>query len=108
MKPSILAFLPLGERNEGNESTAILTKRSPSPSGRRVRDEGITAEYNPGKVTVKPERGHSIVIIKEVSAQVCDNCGEYILDESVTKTVMEKAEQAVANNAEVEVLRYVA
>ena len=67
-----------------------------------------TGEYEPGKVTVKLERGHSIVIIKEVPAQVCDNCGEYNLDEMVTKTVMEKAEQALANNAEVEVLRYAA
>ena len=65
-----------------------------------------TGEYEPGKVTVKPERGHSIVIIKEVPAQVCDNCGEYTLDETVTNTIIEKAQQAVASNAEVEVLPF--
>ncbi len=64
--------------------------------------------YQPGKVTVTLEKGDSIVIIKEVPAKVCENCGEYVLDDDVAKIVMEKAEQAVANNAEVEVLRYAA
>ena len=41
-------------------------------------------------------------------AQVCDNWGEYILEEQATKKVLEKAEQAVANNAEIEVLKYAA
>ena len=67
-----------------------------------------TGEYKAGKVTVKLESGDSVILIKEVPAQVCDNCGEYILEEQVTKKVLEKAEQAVANNGEVKVLKYAA
>lgn len=67
-----------------------------------------TGEYQAGKVTVKLESGDSIILIKEVPAQVWDNCGEYILDEQVTKKVLEKAEQAVANNADVKVLKFAA
>jgi YgiT-type zinc finger domain-containing protein len=64
--------------------------------------------YEAGEVTVTLGRGESIVIIKQVPAHVCDNCGEYVLDDDVAKIVMEKAERAVANNAEVEVLQYAA
>ncbi|MDR8393392.1 type II toxin-antitoxin system MqsA family antitoxin [Aliifodinibius sp. S!AR15-10] len=61
-----------------------------------------------GKVTVTLQRGNSIIVIKSVPASVCENCGEYTLTESVTKKIMDTAEKAVANNAEVEVLQYAA
>ena len=61
-----------------------------------------------GTVTVTLERGKSIIVIKSVPASVCENCGEYTLSESVTKRIMNTAEQAVANNAEIEVQQYAA
>lgn len=48
-----------------------------------------------GKVTVTLERNGSIIAIKEVPAQVCQNCGEYYLDAEMTKEVLKRAEQAV-------------
>jgi YgiT-type zinc finger domain-containing protein len=65
-------------------------------------------ETCPGKVTVTLQRGDTLVIIKQVPANVCDNCGEYYLSESVTALVLEKAEEAVRKGAEVEILRFAA
>ncbi len=61
-----------------------------------------------GTVTVTLERNDSVVVIKDVPAQVCDDCGEYYLDEAVTKRIFALAEEAVERHAEVEVLRYAA
>ena len=61
-----------------------------------------------GRVTVTLERGERIIVIKNVPAKVCDNCGEYVLEESVTNELMDLAGQAIAKNAEIEVLQYAA
>lgn len=61
-----------------------------------------------GLVTVTLERDECIVIIKKVPAEVCDNCGEYYLSDAITEQVLEKAEVAVNNGAEVEIIRYAA
>jgi ribosomal protein L32 len=46
--------------------------------------------------------------MKKVPAEVCDNCGEYYLSDAITEEVLERAEVAVNNGAEVEIIRYVA
>lgn len=63
---------------------------------------------HPGKTTVTLERGETIVIIKDVPAEICDNCGEYYLDEKTTDQVLRMAEEAAQKNAEVEILRFAA
>lgn len=40
-----------------------------------------------GRVTVTLERGETVVIVKDVPAQVCEDCGEYYLDEAVAARV---------------------
>ena len=62
----------------------------------------------PGNVTVTMQRKETIVIIKEVPAEVCQDCGEYYLDESVSRQVLAQAEEAAKRNAEVEILRFAA
>jgi len=62
----------------------------------------------PGKVTVTLRRGETTVLIKGVPAEVCDNCDEYYLSDSVTGQVLELAEDAVKKGAEVEILRFAA
>ena len=57
-----------------------------------------------GKVTVTLERGRSIIAIKEVPAQICQNCGEYYLDAEMTKEVLRKAEQAAEKGVIIEVI----
>lgn len=67
-----------------------------------------TGETQPGEATVTLTRGETTVIVKNVPADICDNCGEYYLAEDVARHVREKAEQAVRNGAEVEIVRYAA
>jgi hypothetical protein len=57
---------------------------------------------------MKCERGDTTVILKQVPADVCDNCGEYYLSDPITTKVLEKAEAAVASGTEVEILRFAA
>ena len=65
-------------------------------------------ETRPGTVTVTLERGKTVVVVRDVPADVCENCGEYYLDSPVAQEVYQRAEAAVARNAEVEILRYAA
>lgn len=63
-------------------------------------------QTRPGHATVTLQRDQTVVVFKEVPADVCDNCGEYYLGEAVTRELLERAETAVAGGAEV--LRYAA
>lgn len=65
-------------------------------------------ETKPGKATVVLERSQTTVVIKDVPADICENCGEYYLTEELTGKVMAMAEEAVQNNVQVEVLRFAA
>jgi YgiT-type zinc finger domain-containing protein len=65
-------------------------------------------ETRPGTATVTLERGATTVVIKNVPAEVCENCGEYYLSEEMTDRVLAMAEAAVAQGAEIEVLRFAA
>jgi len=58
-----------------------------------------------GKVTVTLERDGAIVLIKDVPAEVCTNCGHYYLSEEITRLVMDKGNEAIASGAELEVLK---
>jgi YgiT-type zinc finger domain-containing protein len=58
-----------------------------------------------GKVTITLERDGSIVLIKDVPAEVCTNCGHYYLSEEITRIVMEKGNKAIKSGAELEVFK---
>ena len=62
----------------------------------------------PGYATVTLERGDTVLVIRDVPAQICSECGEYYLDTATSTHVMALGEEAVQRHAEVEVLRYVA
>ena len=61
-----------------------------------------------GEVTVTLQRGDSTIVFKDVPADVCQNCGEFYLSEAVTQKLLSRAEAAVKNGAELEILRYAA
>ena len=65
-------------------------------------------ETRPGVSTVSLQRGESTVIIKGVPAEVCQDCGEYYLDEKTTAEVMARADAAVKRGVEIEIIRYAA
>jgi len=58
-----------------------------------------------GKATVTLERSGSIIVIKNVPADICQNCGEYYLDAEMTKEVLKRAEQSVEKGSELEVIK---
>jgi YgiT-type zinc finger domain-containing protein len=66
------------------------------------------SDTKPGSVTVTLQRGESTVIIKGVPAEVCANCGEYYLSDTIAGEVLRMGEDAVRKGAEVEILRYAA
>ena len=65
-------------------------------------------ETSAGNVTVTLQRGELTVLIKNVPADVCENCGEYYLSDEITDKVLKQAQLSAANNAEVEILRFAA
>jgi YgiT-type zinc finger domain-containing protein len=67
--------------------------------------EGQTA---PGQATVTLPRHETTIIFKDVPAEVCANCGEYYLSESITNQLLTRTEAAVKGGAELEILRFAA
>ncbi|MBI2799988.1 MAG: type II toxin-antitoxin system MqsA family antitoxin [Gammaproteobacteria bacterium] len=61
-----------------------------------------------GTTTVTLQRGVTTVVIKEVPATICNNCGEYYLDAATSERALTLAEQSVRHGAEIEVLRFAA
>jgi YgiT-type zinc finger domain-containing protein len=57
-----------------------------------------------GNVTVTLERNGTVVVMKDVPAQVCQNCGEYFLSEAMTAKVLSLAENSSQKGVEVEVI----
>jgi YgiT-type zinc finger domain-containing protein len=57
---------------------------------------------HPDIVTVTPERDSCIIILKDLPADICENCGKYYLSQSTTAAVLSRAEY------EVEILRFAA
>ena len=58
-----------------------------------------------GTVTVTLERNGSIVLIKDVPAEVCTNCGHYYLTEETTRAIMQTGNDAIEKGAELEVVK---
>jgi YgiT-type zinc finger domain-containing protein len=65
-------------------------------------------ETSPGKATVVLQRGGATVVINNVPAQVCENCGEAYVDEQVAEKVLAAAEASVRAGVRVEIRDYVA
>ncbi|MDI6803877.1 MAG: type II toxin-antitoxin system MqsA family antitoxin [Bacteroidota bacterium] len=67
-----------------------------------------TGVLEKGNVIVTINRDGSVIIFKNVPADVCGNCGEYYLNEDVTEVILNRAKEAVKNKPEVEILQYAA
>jgi len=65
-------------------------------------------ETRQGKVTVTLQREKTTLIIKDVPAEVCENCGEYYLSEKITEKLFARAEEATKNGTELEIFRFAA
>jgi len=67
-----------------------------------------TGETKPGHANVVLQRGEVTVVLKQVPADVCDNCGEYYLANDVAQQTFEIADAAVSGGAEVEIRQFAA
>ena len=67
-----------------------------------------TGTTHPGKAAVTLQRGESVVVIRDVPAEICEDCGEYYLDEITARRVYGAAEQGFERHVEVEIQRYAA
>lgn len=67
-----------------------------------------TGHTHPGTATVTLQRDNSVVVIRDVPAEICEDCGEYYLSEPVAKRVYADADATVQRHVEVEILRYAA
>ena len=67
-----------------------------------------TGTYKPETTTVVFTKGDSAIIIKQVPAEICNQCGEYILSSEITKKVLAMANEAWKTGAEVEIRRFAA
>jgi len=54
------------------------------------------------------ERDHSTFVFKNVPAQICENCGEEYLSESINQKLLKTAEDAVNRGVDLELLRFAA
>jgi YgiT-type zinc finger domain-containing protein len=64
------------------------------------------AETIPGVTSVLLERGQLTLVVKNVPARVCPNCGEAYADEKVTTRLLREAEQMFKMGAKVEIREY--
>ena len=61
-----------------------------------------------GTATVTLERGESTIVIKDVPAEVCPDCGEYYLNEETAARIEKMASTAAEAGVVVEIVRYAA
>jgi YgiT-type zinc finger domain-containing protein len=66
------------------------------------------ADTLPGQTTVTLERGGLTLVVKNVPALVCPNCGEAYADIQAAENLIATAEQMATAGAVVDVRQYVA
>jgi YgiT-type zinc finger domain-containing protein len=64
-------------------------------------------ETQPGAATITLEREGTMLIVRSVPAQVCQNCGEEYINEDITATLLQQAEEAVRTGVQVNIRTYV-
>ncbi len=67
-----------------------------------------TGETGPGTTTITFDRAKTVVVIREVPADVCRQCGEAFLSTEVAQIVSDRADEAVRKGVEVEIVRFAA
>ena len=62
----------------------------------------------PGTTRIAVERGPTVLVVRGVPAQVCDNCGEAYLSADAVDRLQEMLAVAAQRGVQVEVSEYVA
>ena len=64
-------------------------------------------ETQTGKTTVTLERDAMTLVFKNVPAQVCTNCGESYVDETVSSYLLKTAEDAAHSGVQVDIREFI-
>jgi YgiT-type zinc finger domain-containing protein len=67
-----------------------------------------TGQTKPGHTTVTLQEGDTVVVVKKVPGDICSQCGEYYLEDSVVARLEEILDSAASRGAEVEIVKYAA
>lgn len=59
-------------------------------------------------VTVTLDRDQTILVFKDVPAQVCDNCGEEYISAEINRRLLDLASEAARRGVKLELLQYAA
>lgn len=65
-----------------------------------------SGETRPGTTTVTFERDGFTLVMKEVPAEICTNCGEDYVDEAVARDILALAEKMAKTGSKIEVIKY--
>lgn len=61
-----------------------------------------------GTTTIPLERGEFLLVMRDVPAEICENCGEAYLDEKTTSRLLAEANAFAASGKKVEVRSFAA
>ena len=61
-----------------------------------------------GSATVTLTRDSLTLVVKEVPALICNNCGEEYVDDEVSSRLLKTAEEALAAGVQVDIRNYMA
>ncbi|MFH1075563.1 MAG: type II toxin-antitoxin system MqsA family antitoxin [Pseudomonadota bacterium] len=65
-------------------------------------------ELTKGKVNFPVDRPPNFLLIKDVPAMVCEQCGEYFIDDGTAERIEEIVQRVKSSAVEIEVLRFAA
>ena len=67
-----------------------------------------TGHTHPGITTVTLQRDNTVVVIRDVPAEIYEDCGEYYLSAPIARRVYADAEETARRHVEVEIQRFAA
>lgn len=62
----------------------------------------------PGRSTYVVDRDGRVAVIRDVPADICDQCGEVYFDAETAQALYDQAERILAHGSEVEITRFAA
>ena len=65
-------------------------------------------DTRPGTATVTLTREQLTLVVKDVPANVCENCGEEYVNEDTSKRLFQMAEEVARAGVQVDVRQYIA
>jgi len=63
-------------------------------------------ETKNGLTSLSLERADVTIVVKNIPAEICENCGESYISEVTSAKVLQEAEQSIKKNSQVEVLNF--